>query len=209
MKKPVLIAIIALFSFACYAGQKAITDKGEEVMLYDDGTWKFLSGNASKPKEFSVNQKKYKKSRKASFQLKSKKNDVAIWLDPKKWSFTPSTSNSEAEYQFMLKGEDLHGLLISEAIEIKVETLVNIALDNAKRAAPDARIVSQEYRTVNGMRVVQLNILGTIQGIKFAYLGYYYSNSKGTTQLLTFTAENLFPKYKKAAEEFLNGLTMQ
>lgn len=209
MKKLVLIAIAAMFSFTCFAVQKAMTDKGEEVLLYDNGTWKFANERLNKPAEFKYNKKKYYKSKKATFELKSKKNDVAVWLDPKKWSFSKSKSNSEAEYQFQLKGADLHGLLISEAIEIKVETLVNIALENAKRAAPDARIVSQEYRTVNGLRLVQLNILGTIQGIKFSYLGYYYSNSKGTTQLLTFTSENLFPKYRKAAETFLNGLTRQ
>ncbi|MDH5178365.1 MAG: hypothetical protein OEZ39_06910 [Gammaproteobacteria bacterium] len=207
--KKALAFILITTSLVAYADQKAITDDGREVMLYDSGSWKYLDEKYNQLPDITYNSKKFHKSNNAKFLLKSKKNDIAVWLDAKKWNFSPSKSNSEAEYQFQLKGKDLHGLLISEAIEIKVETLVKIALENAKRAAPDARIVSQEYRTVNGLRVIQLKILGTIQGIRFTYLGYYYSNSKGTNQLLTFTSENLFPQFEKEAEEFLNGMTRQ
>ncbi|MDH5178364.1 MAG: hypothetical protein OEZ39_06915 [Gammaproteobacteria bacterium] len=184
----------------------AITESGQAVILYESGKWAYLDQTAQKSSSISNNNEKFYKSNNATFQLKSNKNDIAVWLDPGKWSFSKSKTNTEAEYQFVLKGKDLHGLMINEAIEIKVETLVNIALENAKRAAPDARIVSAEYRTVNGLRVVQLHIIGTIQGIRFAYLGYYYSNKSGTTQLLTFTSTNLFNRYKAEAEEFLNGM---
>ncbi|MDH5407824.1 MAG: hypothetical protein OEY00_04370 [Gammaproteobacteria bacterium] len=127
MKKLILIIAMAMITMTSYAVQKAITDKGEEVLLYDNGTWRFANEGKNKPTEFKYNKNKYYKSKKATFPLKSKKNDVMVWLDPKKWSFEKSKSNSEAEYQFLLKGQDLHGLLIAEAIEIKVETLVNIA----------------------------------------------------------------------------------
>jgi hypothetical protein len=51
-----------------------------------------------------------------------------------------------------------------------------------------------------------LQMTGTIQGIKFTYFGYYYSNANGTIQFLTYTSDNLFSSYQKDIEEFLNGL---
>ena len=50
---------------------------------------------------------------------------------------------------------------------------------------------------------------GTIQGIKFSYFGYYYSDKSGSTQLLAYTASNLADKYKIEIENFLNGLSIQ
>ena len=87
--------------------------------------------------------------------------------------------------------------------------MAQIALENAKKAAPDARIVKEEYRVVNGNKVIYLEMEGTIQGIKFKYLGYYYSDRSGSTQYLTYTGANLVGEYKKDIERFLNGFTVQ
>ena len=209
MQKSITIIFLSLFCMSSYAAQKAITDNGSEVILYENGTWKYANKQDDQLPTISSSSKKYYKNKSATFQLKSKKNNVAIWLNPKQWSFQKSKANSEAEYQFMLKGQDLHGLLITEAIQIPMETLTQIALDNARKAAADAKVVSRQYRVVNGQKMIAMEIIGTIQGIKFHYYGYYYSNSKGTTQLLTYTSDNLFGKYKGEAEQFLNGLALQ
>ena len=82
----------------------------------------------------------------------------------------------------------------------------SIAFENAKSAAPDIRIVDEEYRIVNGTKVLMIQMSGTIQGIKFTYYGYYYSNENGTIQLLTYTATNLLKEYNQDIEAFLNGL---
>lgn len=69
--------------------------------------------------------------------------------------------------------------------------LIQLALENAKAVAPDAKITKQEYRIVNGNKVIYLEIDGTIQGINFKYLGYYYSNISGSTQYITYTGASL------------------
>ena len=46
---------------------------------------------------------------------------------------------------------------------------------------------------------------GTIKGIHFTYLGYYFSSPKGTVQFLTYTSVNLLEEYRKDLEELLNG----
>jgi hypothetical protein len=49
---------------------------------------------------------------------------------------------------------------------------------------------------------------GTVQGIKFRYMGYYFSNEKGTTQLLSYTTDAMYKDASKELETFLNGLVM-
>jgi hypothetical protein len=54
--------------------------------------------------------------------------------------------------------------------------------------------------------VLCLELQGTIKGIKFTYFGYYYSNSNGTVQLLSYSTEQYFGRIQKELENFLNGL---
>ena len=122
------------------------------------------------------------------------------------WSFNTPTDNPEAEYELQLKDGDLYGLIITEKVEIPIETLKVIALENAKAAAPNMNIVKEEFRNVNGLKVLLLHMNGTIQGIKFSYYGYYYSNSNGTVQLITYTSQNLLEGFKPKIEDLLNGI---
>ena len=112
-----------------------------------------------------------------------------------------------AEYTFELKSGDLYAMAISEEVEIQVEELAKIALENAQGAAPDTRVVKKEYRNVNGNKVIYMEMVGTIQSIKFKYLGYYHSNASGSTQYLAYTSENLVSKYQSDIDNFLNGFS--
>jgi hypothetical protein len=78
-------------------------------------------------------------------------------------------------------------------------------LENARSAAPDVRIIKEEYRTVNGIKLLMIQMQGTIQGINFVYFGYYYSYSGGTVQLLAYTSKQIFDEKEQELEEFLNG----
>ena len=73
----------------------------------------------------------------------------------------------------------------------------------------DAKIIKQEYRIVNENKVLFIHMGCTAQGIKFNYLGYYYSDSSGSTQLVTYTAENLVDKYRSEINDFLNGFIVR
>lgn len=207
MKKSLFLILIFLSFQQVIAQKKAITDTGDEVILYDNGTWTYSDSNQNiKPKEMVLNPKIFEKNSKATFLLKSTKVKTGLWLNPTIWSFSKAKDNEKAEYEITLKEGDIYALIINEKVEIPLESLKNIILENAKNVAPDAVITHEEYRMVNGIKVMQLDILGTIQGIKFAYFGYYYSNAKGTTQLLTYTSQNLMEEYREQCEDLLNGL---
>ena len=193
----IMLAILSIFlCTSSYASQKAITDTGKEVILNNDGTWEY-SDNAQKATNIiQTNRKKFKRPRDSSFLLKSTKNNSAYWINTDKWVFKKAKDTGTAEYTFQLKGKDLYGMAITEGAEIPLESLANIALSNARGIAPDAKSVKQEFRIVNGKKVLYMEINGTIQGINFTYLGYYYSDASGATQLVTYTTTNLVDKYK-------------
>ena len=206
MKK---IIITVLFFFLAYSSQgqmtKAVTENGEEVFLYPDGTWIYKNDSTGTNSEIAINPTGFTKSSSSAFLLKSTKANVGVWINPKDWSFEKSTDNEDAEYAFQRKGEDLYGMMITERTQIPIESLMKIAIENARDVAPDVTVIKTEYRTVNGLKVLMMQMNGSIQGVKFAYYGYYYSNANGTVQLLTYTSQNLFTEYMKKMEELLNG----
>lgn len=205
MRKFFLTGLILLSAHLLNAQVKAITETGEEVFLYDDGTWKYVDNNSTLNSEIAVNDTKFIKDKNSSFLVKSKKLNFGIWINPKEWSFTKGTDSDAFEFQFVLKGEDLYAMLITEKMQIPLESLKGIALENAKNVAPDTKIIKEEYRTVNGIQLLMMQMTGTIQGMRFVYYGYYYSNQNGTVQLLAYTGENLLKNYVDEIELFLNG----
>ena len=206
MKKIISIIFLVVFTLSASAQEKAITETGEVIILYKDGTWKYQDKEDSVKTVIPVSKKIFKKDNKSSFLLKSKNVGLGFWLNPKKWSFKKATENPQAEYEIRLKKGDLYGMLITEKFEIPLENLKTIAYDNGKSFSPDLKIIKEEYRIVNGLKVLFMQMNGTIQGIKFSYYGYYYSNKSGTVQFITYTSQNLLDSYQKDCEEILNGI---
>jgi hypothetical protein len=207
MKHPAVLLFSILIASATYAQQKAVTETGEDVFLYDDGTWKYAQEKAEEPTDIPVNPRAFQKDPNSKLLLKSTKVGVGIWLDATKWTFKKATSNEDAEFEFQMNDSDLYGMLITEKFEIPLATLRNIALENGRAVAPDLRIVKEEYRTVNGLRVLLLQMEGTMQGIKIAYYGYYYSSAEGTVQFITYTSQTLLTEYLPSSEVLLNGFS--
>lgn len=201
-----LAALTLLLSISCFAeSMKGITETGDEVILRDDGTWSYVNPSEVEVEEITTNPNKFVKSKRNSFAVKSKKNKSEVWIDAKRWSFEKSASGA-TEYEFELKGEDAYAMMINEAIEMELESLANVAVENARAAAPDVKVINKEYRYVNGKKVIFMQMNGTMSGIKFTYLGYYYSSPSGMTQLVAYTGTSLVDKYKAELENFLNGL---
>lgn len=208
MKKIFLATGFLLLSILSFSQKKAVTETGEEVILYTDGTWKYANDSVAEKANLSTNPTVFKKNVNSTFLLKSTKLNVGIWINTKKWSFKKATDNEAAEYEFQLKGKDLYGMIITENTEIPMESFRTVAVENAKDAAPDIKVVKEEYRMVNGKKILFMQLNGTIQGIKFTYYGYYFSSEKGAVQLLTYTAQNLLTSYAEEMEDLLNGFVI-
>jgi hypothetical protein len=184
----------------------AVTSEGDKVILYSNGTWKYEKEDTAKTVVIRTNKKKFEKEKDAGFQITSKKINIGVWINPKEWNFEKSTGDDASEFNFEKKGEDLFAMLITERTAMPLLTLKDMAIRNAKKAALDVKLINEEYRNVNGIDVLMLQMAGTIQGVKFTYLGYYYTSAGGSSQFVTYTASNLFEHYKSDMEELLNGL---
>lgn len=212
MKKTILIVIASLLIYTHGQSQiKALTSDGNEVLLFNDGTWKYVNDNLSRTshsREVLTNSNPFKKSSSSSFEVKSKKVNASVFINPKKWKFAPGEEGSAGEYDFDFRNGDVYGMIITERTEIPLESMKDIAVKNAKDVAPDIEVLEEEYRIVNNKKILCLQMNGTIKGIQFSYFGYYYSSPKGTIQFLTYTSKNLFAENRIEMEELLNGLTI-
>jgi hypothetical protein len=208
MKKLFFLTGLVICSALVSAQQSAVTQTGEQVILNDDGTWTYVNKDTINADEILTNPEKYSKSDKSSFLLKSTRLSLGCYLDPKKWTFKKGEESDAAEYEINNIDDGLYGMMITEKLDLPLESLANIAIDNARDAAPDVRVNKKEYRYVNGLKVLMMRMTGTIQGIKFSYYGYYYSTSNGATQFLVYSSEEIVDQHIADIEELLNGFVV-
>lgn len=209
MRKFIIAVLLLASNVLIHAQIKAVTETGDEVFLYQDGTWKYLNEASNVDEsEIKTNETVFTRDKTSTFLIKSKRTNIGVWINSKTWSFTNNSSNEDAEIQFEKRVGDLYAMLITEKIQIPLESFKSIALENAKKAAPDIKIIKDEYRNVNGKKLLMLQMSGTVQGIKVIYYGYYYSSEQGTVQLITYTGENLFKTHLADMDLLLNGLVV-
>jgi hypothetical protein len=203
MKRSLLMASMIVVAAATALAQqpiKAKTETGKDVILNADGTWKYAELVTAPRVLVEVT-----KPGSAKKLFKSDRAKFGIWYDETKWHLS-SKATEPGRTEFDLLRGDGYATAIIEEIGIPLNSLKRIALDNAKQAAADAKIIFEEYRTVNGRQVLCLKIEGTIEEIPFRFYGYYYGGKEGTIQLLTFTGTSLFEKYESDFTSLLNGL---
>jgi hypothetical protein len=202
----VSLSLLYLILFAQGYAQgptKARTESGKDVILYPDGTWKYAPETAQQKRDST-----YAKPASATASYTPDTGDFVIWYDESKWQME-KRSDDKGHTNLKLLRSDGYAMIISEGIPMPITNLKKIAIENAKFAAPDARIVSEETRMVNGKEVLAMVMDGTIEQVPFRYYGYYYSGKQGTIQFLTYTSQNLFDKYKKEFTDLLNGLEIK
>lgn len=209
IKNLALAVSLALCGVAAQAQVKAVTETGEEVVLYSDGTWK--STAAPKPGwNTRLDTLSVKKGEKSTFLVKGKKLKYGVWTNPKKWTFSTDKlpSAPSTEYFFRMKDGDAYTITVPEEVQVDFEALSALGLKIAQAADPNARIVSEENRLVNGVLVKCVEMKVSVQGMGLYYIGYYYSGPEGIVRMLAFTSQNTITKYRKDMEELLNGFTM-
>jgi hypothetical protein len=203
--KIVISTALVFSALIANAQTKAVTEKGDEVILFDNGTWK--SANVKPAFDTRLDTLVFNKKASSTFRVKSDRNSSSVWINPKQWAFKKkdAETGSEQEYSFTLKGGDAYAMLITERIEIPLNSLSEIAVTNMRDVAPDGHLVKEEYRIINGNLVKCLQMEGSTQGIEFTYYGYYYTGKDCTTQLVGFTSKSLFKKYQSDIEDLING----
>ncbi|MBP7184302.1 MAG: hypothetical protein KBA06_02250 [Saprospiraceae bacterium] len=207
----IVIAFLFLFLPKSDAQIRAVTENGDEVILNNNGTWEYTSVNNQNTEEQEIiplNSNKFEKDKDASFLLKSTIVNCGFWLDPKKWIVTKAKTNEDAEFSVKHNKKGIYSMIITEEIEVPLTSLKEIALTNARNVASDMKVLNEEYRLINDIKVLHLKLSGKIRGIDFIYFGYYYSNASGTVQFITYSSAKIIEENVKECEDLLNGLVL-
>lgn len=202
MRPPYLVLLTGVLWCSDLAAQtpiRATTDDGRKVLLYGDNTWKF-AGQQTPP---ITQGGTFTRPASATRVVDIQPGASQLHYDPSRW--TQETSTDRTRMTFQHSNGDGYALVIRERLQMTLPALKDIALANAIQAAPDARVIREDTRIVNGTKVLCLLIEGTTSGIAFTYYGYYYSGKSGIVQLVTYTGQNLFEEYRGDFENFLNG----
>lgn len=75
-----------------------------------------------------------------------------------------------------MKEFDIFASLITEKASIPIENLADILLENAQGQTSDVEVIKKEYRIVNGLKVLCLQMRMTVKGMRFVYFSYNFSN---------------------------------
>ena len=200
MSRHTMSFCIALtFATVPAAQERVTTPSGRVVLLYPNGTWKYadsvpaskMAGERTRPAT-------------ATARLDFLRGKGSLYYDPRKWNQQPADERGILQLEHT--DGDVYGMVIAERLEMTIDALRDLVLTNAKSSAPDAEIVSQQTRRVNGREVMVVQMQGTMQSIRFVYLGYYYAGPEGAIQIVTYTGANLFAEYRPQMEQLLDGL---
>ncbi|MBD3360737.1 hypothetical protein GF366_02970 [Candidatus Peregrinibacteria bacterium] len=192
---------VGTIQFLTYTSKNLFSEYEEELTellngleLYDEGDYVPAGRKAEEGEKLSIS---------------GENMGYSITYDSGKWAVVDSLYGTDSEYDFEHVDGDIYAMVIAERIEIPLESLKQLALDNALAVAPDAEIVFEEERTVNGAEVLAMKIRGTIEGIPFQYYGYYYTGEEGSIQFVTYTGLSLFDEYEDDMTELLEGLKIE
>ena len=132
---------------------------------------------------------------------------ASLRYDPKQWVY----EKEAVEGDWMLNGKDgdLWVKVITERTEIPASKMPEIALTNAKRVDPAAKITKQGSRTVNGLPMTYVEYEATIQGVPVSFYAHFYSDSSVTVQIIGYTGRNLLLGYRSAIEQVVSGFSIQ
>lgn len=210
MKTTLLLSLLLTITSVSIAQQTATTKDGKTVLLNDDGTWVYQTeANSSKTQFNDSLLTKYSKPTAAKTLLKSERTDHALWYNESKWSKSDMKPSEATEFMLKLKEQDGYCITVVEKIEIPIENFSAIVLKSMKmRGAESVVVEKEEYRMVNGKRVLFMQFTATTSGMTFTYAGYYFSNESGTSQVLCYTSKNLFGQYKQEFMNMLNGFVV-
>ena len=86
MHQKLFIVIACFFIFqSAYTQIQAVTNTGEEVLLFENGTWKYKNDSSAKSWKTILDTFTFNKSVKSNFLLKSEKNSYGICCPLARW----------------------------------------------------------------------------------------------------------------------------
>lgn len=216
--------VIALSASAYTASGQIKTGDEQPVVLRSDGTWTYqqqrsvertlvLHPNGTwsyEPPRQALQESiaSFTKPGAATTLIEGETVPYGIWIDGQTWQSTATGSDDVIERRFTHVSGEVWGAVIAETTSLTEEFVKDFVSASARKHMPDADIVMQEKRVVNGEDVSYLNIEGTYDEKPLSYMTYYYVGEAGTVQVYAWTFKQLMPKHEQAMLDFLNGFVV-
>ncbi len=192
------------FSFA----QNAITSEGRTVFLKNDGTWEYTDMNRDPHDIRDLNDSEFSVDKNATFLVKSQLNPkYGIYLNPKKWNFEVN-DNPDQQTEYILKtkinGSNVFGSFAANKEGKSIEELRQKMVEEVESVDSNMEIVKEEYRLVNGKKMLYMKMNGDVMHIHFTVFFYLYADGEDNVVAEIHTSKNL-DDYK-ATEKILQML---
>ncbi|MEO8028742.1 MAG: YbjN domain-containing protein, partial [Bryobacteraceae bacterium] len=145
------------------------------------------------------------RSQNAKTEVKTPFGDFSVWVDLTKWKQSALPDEPKV-IQFESLGGDAYAKVISEKAKIPKNSLREVAVENARKADPNIKVILKEERIVNGRHVGVMQMDGVVKNLPIVYYGYYYGGSSGSVQVVCFTLKGAFEENLARFTELLDGL---
>ncbi|MEL7002616.1 MAG: hypothetical protein AAFN93_07750 [Bacteroidota bacterium] len=205
-----------------FAQTRAVTEKGDTIYVYDNGTWSFDLLDEmpselddleflSEKLDFDTLTNKFVTPKQANKQVKHSGGMFEINYDEGFWKrVPPATLNDEASFAFEAKDTDIWSVVIAEDTPIQTDKLFLIAKNTMKEySGADPKVLKTEVRNVNGTDVIRGVMLAEYSGITFIFDSYYFSNDLGSVQFTTWTSQKVWERNESSITDFLNGFVIK
>jgi len=192
--------------FSLAAKQTVTGNDGRKIILNDNFTWEYAAVPVKKIEKISFNKTAFVRPEAAKAQLKGKKVKYAIWYDAAVWKANKNVKHDDAEYMLQLVDGTGYALTIPEEISIETENLMQLVLENARQPDNDAVLISKEYRTVNGKKILHMIFDIRIYNIDMRFYAYLYNDANSTLQFMAYVPKSKIADHEAKVLSLLNGI---
>jgi hypothetical protein len=146
----------------------------------------------------------YARTPSATTRIQTNIKEYALWVDETKWE--QKKSGPLSELQFSHVSGDVWALVETGLFATPTTLLRENVLKTVKSTNPNAKIINEEQRLVNGRQVLAIQFSTSIDGNPIRVLGYYHGGSSGWIQAIAFARDSEFPNKIGEITDFLDGL---
>ncbi len=199
------VLLICIFIIQTKAQVTAVTEDGRTVILFSNGTWRYLNDSAMLP-GIQLTELKIPKNAKAN--IKGEDVMYSLWYDDTKWKVSTDSANKTADCTLEYFNGDILATVITDRIQLSMEKVKTLAINSLKMAGADFKISEEKQIKVNNTQGLLIKIDALIDETPFAYLNGYFSTNLGTVQIITYTGYNLFDRYRRDMTELISGFVI-
>jgi hypothetical protein len=197
---PLLLLSMIVFALPARSQDlRAITEDGRKVLLAPDGKWRFDTSPASAPS-----------STNPVSPYQSAVQRFSVSFSPGDWTLVPKRDGDQGNKRtFRHRSLPIYAMVIADELPATTPVLKNIILSNARSAGATTTVLVDQSQDLRGKEVGALRFAASMDGLDFVFSSHYYADSDGNIQVMCYTAQALFFKYKGDCQRFLDGLTIQ